>query len=378
LEILQNNENAYLAFNAMVINKGYGTGVAQCNVSVKDPQGTEIYNMTSSNDLAIGEMGVDTIDVAYEEGTEFLLENPMLGTYTVEYTVYFDGKSSSYPHNTQGGNREILTKTLSFEVDNSVYARDANNPDDYIGPQYWDGGGTDGDILTVRYPFFENSLVTSVMVFIHPDSDAGSSLLCNIYQYDQGVGDYVVMASAPVRTIEAGDVGTWVTFTFPDPAYIYADEEYAMTPVLVGFEFYYSDPDNLLWLGCDKTVPSSAWGTLWYMQGGANPNQWYAITNFVGVPMIRINLFSETEVAENEIKSQLTIYPNPAVDIITLDHVADGRVEISDNLGRSLDVINPTGDFIDIDISNYKPGNYFVKFTGKEGNVSVQRFSIIR
>ncbi len=126
-------------------------------------------------------MGVDTIDVAYEEGSEFLLENPIVGTYTVTYTVFMEGQEGIIdPHYIPGSNKEILTKTLNFEVTVSTYARDNNNVDDFVGPQYWVGGGNDGDILTVKYPFFANSLVTAVSTYIHPDTDPGNSLLCNI------------------------------------------------------------------------------------------------------------------------------------------------------------------------------------------------------
>jgi hypothetical protein len=379
IEVLQDNEYAYLAFNAIVINKGYGTGVVQCNVKVTDPEGNEIYDMTSDNDFAIGEMGVDTIDIAYDEGTEFLLENPIPGVYTVEYSIFMNGQIIIFdPHYIPGNSKEILTKTLTFEVDNSVFARDANNVDDYIGPQYWDGGGNDGDILTVRYPLFDDALITSVMTYIHPDSDPGNMLLCNIYQYDASAEEYVSIATSPLKIIEEEDLGTWVSFTFPDPAYIVADEEYTLTPVLVGFEFYYAEGESYLWLGCDKTVPSSAWGTLWYMVGGSTSNQWYAITNFDGVPMIRMNLFSETGVETvNEI-SATNIFPNPATDMLNLTGITGDKVEILDNCGRCLDTFECTGDAMNIDLKNYNAGYYFLRFSGDDCATTVNRFSVIR
>lgn len=368
IEIVQDNQNAYLAFNAMVINKGYGSGVAQCNVKVTNPLGAEIYNETSTNDLIIGEMGVDTIDIAYDDGTEFLLENPVIGEYTVEYTVFVEAK----------GTKEVLTRTVTFSIDNSVYARDEDNVDDFIGPQYWVGGGSDGDIMTVRYPFFADSHITSVSAFIHPDSDPGNSLLCNIYQYDTGAGEYVPVATSALKEIGTEDIGTWVNFTFPDPAYVIAETEYTITPVLIGFEFSYTADDSYLWLGCDKTVPSSSWGTIWYMQGGENAYEWYAINNFEGVPMIRMNLFSETEVAQNDVKSEIRLYPNPANDVLIIDNASDSHVEISDNIGRTLGVFDVKENNASIDVSTYKPGNYFVKVVGKDQSISVERFSIVR
>ena len=59
------------------------------------------------------------------------------------------------------------------------------------------------------------------------------------------------------------------------------------------------------------------------MQGGDNANEWYAINNFEGVPMIRMNLFSETEVAQNDVKSAISLYPNPANDVLIIDNASD-------------------------------------------------------
>jgi hypothetical protein len=380
IEILTDNQYAYLSFNAIVQNKGYGSGVAQCNVVVTNPNGVEIYNMTSTNDVVIGEMGIDTIDVAYEEGSEFLLENPIVGTYTVIYTIFMEGQEGIIdPHYIPGNNKEILTKTLNFEVTVSTYARDNNNVDDFVGPQYWVGGGNDGDILTVKYPFFANSLVTAVSTYIHPDTDPGNSLLCNIYMYDASVSDYVAIATSPLRMIDEGDLGQWITFEFPDPAYITVDPEYPMTSILVGFEFYYTEAESYLWLGCDKTVPSNYTGTLWYMTGGDNADQWYGITNFEGVPMIRLNLYSEVNVPLTDTKSDINIYPNPASDVLILGPVSDGRVEISDNLGRCIDTFTISDDETVIDINEYKNGNYFLKYIPSNGDsIQVKRFSVVK
>lgn len=379
IEILTDNQYAYLSFNAIVQNKGYGSGVAQCNVVVTDPNGVEIYNMSSSNDQIIGEMEIDTIDVAYDEGTEFLLENPIIGTYTVTYTVSIEGQKGMNNLYDNRTSKEVLTKTLYFDVTVSTYARDNFNVDDFVGPQYWVGGGNDGDILTIKYPFFANSLVTSVSTYIHPDTDPGNSLLCNIYTYDASVSDYVAIATSPLRMIEDADIGQWINFTFPDPAYININPEYPMTTILVGFEFYYTETESYLWLGCDKTVPSYYTGTLWYMTGGENADQWYGITNFVGAPMIRLNLFSEVNAPLSDNLSDFVIYPNPANDYLVIESACNGKVEITDNLGKIVDIFNVTENETTIDISKYKNGNYFLKITPNNGNnTEVKRFSVVK
>lgn len=363
-EVLDANENAYLAFNAIVMNKGYGSGKIQCNVSVTDPDGIEIYNSVSYNEKVIGEMESDTVDVAYTEGEEFLLDNPKLGTYQVEYTV-FVGEPGVLPIDIT---KEVLTKTVTFEVTEKQYSRAGDNNDDFVGPKTWVGGDTDGDILTVKYMFFEDVLIDEVQAFIHEDTDAGCQLVCNIYQYDESTSDYVVIANSPLTNIDNEDIGTWKTFEFTDPGWIYTDEEYVATSVLVGFEFYYNGEDSNCWLGCDKTSPSSPWGTLWYMHGGTNSNVWTAITNFVGVPMIKLNLHDESgAVADNDFGANISLYPNPTTDFARLSGVEGCNIEILNSIGQRLDQFVAGEELCDLDLSPYPAGSYYIRITDLSG-----------
>lgn len=375
-EILDGNETAYLAFNAMVINKGYGDATVQCNVVINDPDDIEIYNGTSLNTNVIGEMGVDTVDVAYIEGSEFLLDNPKIGMYEVIYTVY----EGNHQGVTIEKSKELLTKTVTFEVTDKEYSRASENIDNFVGPKTWVGGGTEGDILTVKYLFFENTVIDNVQAYIHEDTDPGTSLICNIYQYDSGTSEYVAVATSTLITLESSDIGTWKTFTFSDPGFITHDDEYSATPALIGFEFYYNGVDNNLWLGCDETVRSSPWGTLWYMYSGTNSNVWTAITNFIGVPMIKMMLHDEEGAVEsNAFAESISVYPNPTTDFCRLTGVKDCKVELFNDIGKRLQQFVSSSEEFDIDCSCYSSGTYFVRIIDESNNTqAIKRISIIK
>ncbi|MBN2779112.1 MAG: T9SS type A sorting domain-containing protein [Bacteroidales bacterium] len=365
-ELLDGNEDAYLVFNAEVINKGFGTGTVQCNVVINDPNGDEVYNQTSYNETEIGEMQVDTVDVGYADGTEFVLNNPVKGVYEVIYTI-FVGEPGVNPINIFK-DKEVLTKTLNFEITDKEYSRADNINDEFIGPKYWEGGDTDGDILTVKYLFFEDVTVDTVKAFIHEDTDPGTALICNIWQYDEGTSGYTIKASSSLVTIEQEDIGTWKSFVFNDPALIVADLNYTATSALIGFEFYFNGEDNNLWLGCDKTSPSSPWGTLWYLNSGQNANTWTAITNFVGVPMIKAVLHDDSgDVNQTLFENSINIYPNPATDFVRISGVENCQIEIYNNIGAKLTRFVAQSDMCNIDMSDYPAGLYYVMVSSVSG-----------
>jgi len=379
IELLEGNVNAYLAFNALVINKGHGSGNVQCNVSVKDPDGAEIYNSTSYNDKVIGAMGVDTIDVAYTDEDEFKLNNPKLGQYEVVYSICV-GEPGVFPIDVFK-EKEVLTKTVSFEVTDKEYSRAADINDGFIGPKTWEDGGTSGDILTVKYMFFEDTRIENVKAFIHEDTDPECSMVCKVWQYVEDESGYVSVANSPLVTIDEEDIGTWKTFDFTNQAWVMTDDEYVATSVLVGFEFYYANDDAHLWLGCDKTSPSSPWGTLWHMQSGVNANQWYAITNFVGVPMIKLDLYDESgNVNDNEFAKKIDLYPNPTYGNVKLTGVENCKIEIINYIGSRIGEFLCSEDICNIDSSPYASGIYYIRITDLTDNnrTAVKKLNIMK
>ncbi|MEO9533513.1 MAG: T9SS type A sorting domain-containing protein [Crocinitomicaceae bacterium] len=73
---------------------------------------------------------------------------------------------------------------------------------------------------------------------------------------------------------------------------------------------------------------------------------------------------------EDEVYGHLSVYPNPAVDVLTLDNSMNisNNVVVSNVLGEQ--VMNLTiapNSKETIDVASFKPGIYFVSYTNKEG-----------
>lgn len=100
------------------------------------------------------------------------------------------------------------------------------------------------------------------------------------------------------------------------------------------------------------------------------------------VPVISESLTMEAEVNsalnENAV-SEITLYPNPANDVVYLDNNSGNIMEsitISDVTGRILLTINnPLNNSTTIDVSSLTPGNYFIEINTGE-NIESQNLTI--
>jgi len=89
---------------------------------------------------------------------------------------------------------------------------------------------------------------------------------------------------------------------------------------------------------------------------------------------------------EIEIMEEMTIYPNPARDVLNLkinvDHPQNLHISVIDVLGREsmsrIHLVQEGNNRLPIDISRIRTGNYFIKVTDSEGDQMVKRFIKIR
>ncbi len=72
-------------------------------------------------------------------------------------------------------------------------------------------------------------------------------------------------------------------------------------------------------------------------------------------------------------ESVMSIYPNPATNIITIENIEKATVEISTMSGQVITSINTVEKTTHIDIENLKKGIYIIKIRTEQGN-SIQKF----
>jgi hypothetical protein len=73
----------------------------------------------------------------------------------------------------------------------------------------------------------------------------------------------------------------------------------------------------------------------------------------------------------------ISVFPNPANNEITIvfpDNISKGKIEIFDQLGRSVKVLPVTETTQILDIQSFSTGNYFMKMTIDENTIVYKRF----
>lgn len=96
----------------------------------------------------------------------------------------------------------------------------------------------------------------------------------------------------------------------------------------------------------------------------------------IGVKMSDVN---STGITEN-IKSNVTVYPNPTNNVINvkgIDASNYNTIELKDQLGRTIKTWNISTTSIELNVSKFEVGNYFLQFNGKNGNM-IEKIQILK
>ena len=358
------SDAAVMVFNGIVESKGNLDVTPDFKVQIFDTEMTEIYNETATG-TSLSTAGVDTIDLL----TEFSFDDvPAIGEYTVVYTVVADGDAYETDN----------IDTTYFYVTDSTFARDLGNPTSGTGPGVWLDGGNDGDMLATNYIFLYETTVESVSVLITDDSNAGTSMVCHLMQYDDGASDWVDLTASALVTVDETMLGDWYTFTFPDPVVLTPDTESGAFDLRAAIEFYFNG-DNDLYIGYDPRANVSIWGAVWYFTSGSNANQWLSLSNWSrGGLSIRVNTPSSHEDAVAEINAdEVAVYPNPSTGLFNIDNVRGADVEIFNLMGQRVFSATEVNENLSVDLSDLSEGTYVVRISGIS-TVKTQKINIVK
>lgn len=361
------NPSSFIVFNTIVKNNGSSNATPVVDVTITDPDATEVYNFTFTSDIELVPGAIDTLDIAWQDGQEFYITEDLfkLGQFDVDYELSVSGQ-------TDGSPEDNAYSTYFIATDN-VYAKDGNNLDGYTGPGIWLNGGQDGDMLAVDYLLYEATTIDSVQTFITSNSDTGTSLIANVLIYDTGNGTWETLSSSQSLTVEAGHLGSWVSFTFPDPATVSPINAGEPFFVKIALEFSYAGSD--LWIGEDNTVPASYYSTNWKLQGETD---WTTYTNYTNAsPMLRACLPVVGVSANEEVAANISIYPNPSTGIIKINNAEGATIEVLNLMGQVVKTVENASAINNIDLSNNANGTYFVRVV-KGNEVSTTKINIVK
>ncbi len=263
-----------IGFRAPVFNNGNNE---QTNVilNVKALSGSNtVFNENSAPPVNIPisvtppDYGRDTLEL-----DSVLIAN-QVGDYQIIYNVTKDIINDDL---------SINTATINFTVSDSVYARDNGIVTGSVSSSMWAGEGNNGDLIGVAYDVIDSSEVNSISVFIHENTEIGTSILARLYHYDTIAGDWIQILTSALYDIDnASKINTWVTIPFTSTDILDAGSYIAAIEIYFeGFDF---------WIGEDVTTKQEAYSTRWNFS--SDPGWWY-LSNYNKTPMIRLNFAVE-------------------------------------------------------------------------------------
>lgn len=351
-EEIMTTESSFVFFNVEVLNNGMEAATPVVDITITDPETNEVYTFNYVHDTEFASGQKDTLDIAWGDSEPFVMgaEDFVIGEYDIDFEVSIDGQTDAAP----GDN----TYSTYFSVSDYEYARDGGNLDGVCGPGIWLDGGNDGDMFAVNYSFFESSTLDSVQAYITSNSDAGTALICHVFEWDTDTEAWVELSASSLVTIEEDDLGTWKTFTFTDVA-MYTVTDGEIGDLKIALEFYYNG-ENDLWIGEDNTIPSSVWGTNWQFAG---EDGWTTITNYYkSVPMIRAYIVPTlASTPQNFAQTDINMYPNPSTGVVTISNVDGATIEVLNLMGQVVATVENASEINNIDLSNEANGTYIVR-----------------
>jgi hypothetical protein len=247
------SDDATMIFNGIVTNFGNQDVIPEFNVKVYNPDLALIYDEAVIG-TSLAAFETDTLDLL----TEFLLNDPVIGEYTVVYNL----------NETNDQNLINNVDTTYFNVTENTFGRDLGNVNYAIGPRMSMDAGNNGDMIATDYVVLYDCSIEEVDVYIHEASDPESQMLVHIKQYDESSDKWETVAYSEFITIEESMLGEWYSFSFSEIYNFYPGEAPSDNTLRVAVEFYYEDSESNCFIGYDNSMNTSKYGIAWNFSGG--------------------------------------------------------------------------------------------------------------
>jgi hypothetical protein len=352
------NENALMVFDGVVKNLGSMDATPTFSINVTDPSSDVIFSNDVVYDDVLGTSAQDTMSII---DTEFHIDAPELGTYTWTFETSEDGITEENPADN--------TITYTTEVTENLYTRDNGMYTGGVGTENFVGGGLDGDIVGVVYPFFEPDTIVKGRVFLSSMTALNTSFVFKIMTWDEVADEWVELTSSSIITVDdSTDLEVMLEIEFPD--YVPVEPIDGFTEVLAAVEIY--PGGESFRIGIDNTAPTSGYETWMYFMDDLT---WYTYGGEAAL-LIQLELKGMTSVGQNTY-NDFEVYPNPTNGVIRIENVKDATVEVFDMLGKRVAVVDNAEYQTSIDLGAFAEGSYIVRVTANEG-VGMRKVNLIK
>jgi hypothetical protein len=197
--------------------------------------------------------------------------------------------------------------------------------------------------------------LSTIDLFVNAAAVAGAEIYVKLYSIDAATGDFVFVDESAPYTLTAANLGQTISLPLSAPVTLNANESYLVVAGSNGD----GGASNDLVVG---TAGVSEAQTSFYLD--LTDNTWYYTTS---TPMVRMN-FSPANVEEvNSVN--LSVYPNPASDVITVSStLTEGTITVTDVAGKLVKSTELNGLSTTINTTGLNNGVYYV--TVSNGSVT--------
>jgi hypothetical protein len=234
-----------------------------------------------------------------------------------------------------------ITNAATISVNNTIYARDLGT---VASGSYNQGQGFEvGNI----FDMYASAELSTIDLFVNSAAVAGAEIYVKLYSIDAATGDFVFVDESAPYTLTAANLGQTISLPLSAPAILNANESYLVVAGSNGD----GGASNDLVVG---TAGVSEAQTSFYLD--LTDNTWYYTTS---TPMVRMN-FSPANVEEVNTVN-LSVYPNPASDVITVSStLTEGTITVTDVAGKLVKSTELNGLSTTINTTGLNNGVYYV------------------
>ena len=278
---------------------------------------------------------------------------PVAATHVINMSVS-SGATDAVPED------NTITSAASISVNDFIYARDKGTADNGTFNQ---GDGFEaGNIFDI----FATVNLYGIDGYIDEGAEVGAEVYARLYSVDQTTGEFTFVTESVAYTLTTADLGQKIIFSLGAAGVpLNSGESYL---IVLGSYGDGGVTDDLI----IATAGVSAALTSYYFD--MTDQLWYYTTR---TPMVRMNFDPAAGINEVENNLGLTVYPNPASDVInvSLNKEINATITLLDVSGKVVRTQSLNGISTSINSASLNSGVYFV--TINDGtSVSTQKVVI--
>ncbi len=362
-----NGIGAPVWFSGIVKNYGTQDATPVITASVKDGSMAEIYNIQKVYEGTLTTEQQDTITTSYDPIDDAfalsLASDQDYQMYTWEISTDVDGVTDENPEN------NMLSYSTYFTP--AMYAHDNDNLTGSWSTGNYTTGGIDGDIVGVTYPIFVDCEVNFVEFWLSSMTEVGTSYIVKLMVMDEATEEWTEVSSSALVTIDNEEQAGTMQHVEMSDVYSIDAPDGGYVEILVAVEMYFSGLEFRL--GVDATAPTSGWDSWIYFAG---EDAWYySGTDFV--PVIRLSVGPYSGTNNNVASQEISVYPNPTRDMVTLTNVEGANIQVVDITGKVLVNTDAAQNNLSVDMSAFAQGTYIVRIMNENG-LTVKKVNLVK